>query len=188
MCEGDWFGLGWIEGTVSWDFLLLFFHDSNSSGPLMNGLRFYYSVFNFANNFFFFYSTAWIPLPSYGVRHRITPWSQAQWCALYRGVKLFGEHYIAKSCGQHSQKTQRCASHRRVKLRCVHHTEESNFTLQSKYRKYFSLFIRSSDGFESWKNRGKKTRHIVPLIAFSCGVLIIRISLWTAKYPPVLKK
>ena len=43
-------------------------------------------------------------------------------------------------------------------------------------------------GLNREKIEVKKTRHIVPLIAFSCGVLIIRISLWTAKYPPVLKK
>ena len=38
-------------------------------------------------------------------------------------------------------------------------------TLQNRnwIRKYFSLFIRGPDGFESWKNRGRKSRGTLPL-------------------------
>ena len=115
MCEGDWFGLGWIEGTVSWDFLLLFFHDSNSSGPLMNGLRFFIQFLISPRIFFLF-------TPRRGSHCRVTELDTAS----HRGVKLSGVHYIGESSSLVSITQQSHVANILKRLSGVHPTAASS--------------------------------------------------------------
>ena len=48
--------------------------------------------------------------------------------------------------------------------------------IQTEFENYSSLFIGGPDGFESWKNRGRKSRDTLPLSITTHNFKEVRIS------------
>ena len=114
---------------------------------------------------------------------RSTPQSLTQWCNAYRWVRLGSGMHTAEFFENFYHLTPLCDTHRGAWLRGGMHTVELDsewctprsdahcapqsflkirisWQNQNQIRKYFNLFIRALDGFESWKKwRSKISWH-----------------------------
>ena len=73
------------------------------------------------------------------------------WCASHPGIRLSGVHHTAESnCRPWNQNINfACHAHRVVTIFTLY--DRISHRNRNRVRKYFSLFIRGPDGFESWK-------------------------------------
>ena len=111
-----------LKGSVSRDFYLYFFHDSNPSGSLINRLKLFRIIYRFPRDVQIFKKLC-------GVSHTtesvyvvsIKPQSQTPWYASHCRVKIAKYFFLTPWCASHCS-----ASICRVKLCGVHHTAESD--------------------------------------------------------------
>ena len=88
-----------FKGSMSQDFLPLFFHDSNPSRPPKNRPKYFRIRFRFRQDIFQFLKGSVVCIPmwkSYSAVCTI-PRSQTPWFASYHGVRLCGLHHTTES-------------------------------------------------------------------------------------------